>query len=138
MPKTSGQGKDDKDNLGCFVQYRVAFYCAGDEDSLTNFFMLLDSFLSFRVKQYARASPFEVHIYGGSEDLSGLGENLSYSPLVIHDSSDVPPLKWHEAHPVVGTGLLTLHFEPVSDTFLNLVITGKRLVIANVRLQTVS
>ena len=52
MPKTSGRGKDDKDNLGCFVQYRVAFYCAGDEDSLTNFFMLLDSFLSFRVKQY--------------------------------------------------------------------------------------
>ena len=46
------KGKDDKDNLGCFVQYRVAFYCAGDEDSLTNFFMLLDSFLTFRVKQY--------------------------------------------------------------------------------------
>ena len=78
--------------------------------------------------RYARASPFEVHIYPGSEDLSGLGENLSYSPLVIHDSSDVPPLKWHEAHPVVGTGLLTLHFEPVSDTFLNLVITGNTWV----------
>ena len=102
------------------MQYRVAFYCAGDEDSLTNFFMLLDSFLSFRVKQYARASPFEVHIYGGSEDLSGL--------VIIHNSSDVPPLKWHEAHPVVGSGLLTLHFEPVSDTILNLVITGNTWV----------
>ena len=27
------------------------------------------------VPRYARASPFEVHIYGLSEDLSGLGEN---------------------------------------------------------------
>ena len=26
------------------------------------------------VPRYARASPLEVHIYGGSEDLSGLGE----------------------------------------------------------------
>ena len=52
--------KEDKDNCGCFVQYRVAFYIAGDEDSLQNFFLLLDSFLQFRAKQYARQNNFEV------------------------------------------------------------------------------
>ena len=74
----------------------VAFYVAGDADSLTNFFMLLDNFLTFRVKQYARSSPFEVHVYS-SEDLSGLRESLSYTPLVVHEASDDPPLKWCEA-----------------------------------------
>ena len=89
---------------------------------------LLDSFLSYRVKQYARASPFEVNLYSHAMvDLSPLREVLSYQPLVIHDAKAATkdlPLQRTEAHPVVGTQLLSLHFEPVSDTLVNLVITG--------------
>ena len=62
--------------------------------------------LLLRVKQYARASPFEAHIYSSAVDLSPLRETLSYTPLVIHEKKDQPPLKWAEAHPVVGTQLL--------------------------------
>ena len=42
---------DDPDALGCFVQYRVAFYVAGEIESLTNAFMLLDGHLQFKNKQ---------------------------------------------------------------------------------------
>ena len=50
---------DDPDSLGCFVQYRVGLYVAGEFESLTNAFMLLDGYLQFKMKQLARASPFE-------------------------------------------------------------------------------
>ena len=78
------------------------------------------------MKQYARASPFEVNIYSAMVDLSPLREMLSYQPLVINDAKTAKdlPLKWEQAHSVVGTQLLCLHFEPVSDTLVNLVITG--------------
>ena len=50
---------DDPDSLGCFVQYRVAFFVAGEVESLANFFLLFDGYLVFKNKQLARASPFE-------------------------------------------------------------------------------
>ena len=56
-------GKEDPDTLECFVQYRVAFYVAGGESALQNFFLFLDGYLQFKCKQFARANPFEVRIY---------------------------------------------------------------------------
>ena len=50
---------EDPDGIGSFVQYRVAFYIAGENDSLINFFMLLDGYLTYKAKQLARATPFE-------------------------------------------------------------------------------
>ena len=50
---------DDPDSLGCFAQYRVAFFVAGEVESLANFFLLFDGYLAFKNKQLARASPFE-------------------------------------------------------------------------------
>ena len=117
--------QDDPDNVGCFVQYRVAFYVAGEADSLSNFFMLLDSYFQFKAKQLARATPFEVHIYPFIDiDLSSLGEQMAYSPIVHHEPSTNLPLKVFQAQPVTGKRVLTLNFEPESDSELNLVITG--------------
>ena len=56
-------GKEDPDELECFVQYRVAFYVAGGESALQNFFCFLDGYLQFKSKQFARANPFEVKIH---------------------------------------------------------------------------
>ena len=50
---------DDPDSLGCFVQYRVGLYVAGEFESMVNAFMLLDGYLQFKMKQLARASHFE-------------------------------------------------------------------------------
>ena len=40
--KLTMSGKEDPDSLGCFVQYRIGFYVAGDIGSLVNFFLFLD------------------------------------------------------------------------------------------------
>ena len=46
---------EDPDLVGCFKQWRVAFYVAGEQDALENAFMLLDSFFTHRAKMLARA-----------------------------------------------------------------------------------
>ena len=56
-------GTEDPESVGCFVQYRIAFYVAGGEAALHNFFMFLDGYLEFKSKQFARATPFEVKIH---------------------------------------------------------------------------
>ena len=61
--KLTMTSKDDPESIGCFVQYRMAFYVAGGEAALHNFFMFLDGYLEFKCKQFARATPFEVKIH---------------------------------------------------------------------------
>ena len=74
--------KEDHFGLKCFVQYRVAFYVAGKEEALVNFFLFLDGFLEFKAKQYARANPFEVVIHPYDQIIFGslsLSLSLSFS-----------------------------------------------------------
>ena len=61
--KLTMTGTEDPEGVDCFVQYRVAFYVAGREAALVNFFMFLDGYLGFKCKQFARAAPFEVKIH---------------------------------------------------------------------------
>ena len=145
-------GKDDTDNLGCFVQYRIAFYVAGGQGltrhptiskllrcccrvvvvvliwfsgSLENFFLFFDGYLQYKSKQFARATPFEVNVHPHmGVDLSGLKETLTYKPIEFLDPAAALPLKWYEAHPVVGNRILCFHFEAEDDNILHLVITG--------------
>ena len=123
--KLTMTGKDDTDSLGCFVQYRIGFYVAGDLGSLVNFFLFFDGYLAFKAKQFARATPFEVNIHPYlGVDLSDLAENMMYKPIKVFEAAKDLPLKWFECHPVVGNKLLCWHFEPDEDRTINLVITG--------------
>jgi len=95
--------------LGCYVQYRVAFYVAGEVDALTNAFMLLDGYFQFMAKRLARATPFEIHIYphDSVEDaLSSLEETMSYKPITVHAPGKDLLLKWCQAHPAVSKQIL--------------------------------
>ena len=123
--KLTMTGKDDTDSLGCFVQYRIAFYVAGAMSALENFFMLFDGYMQYKAKQFARATPFEVHIHPYSGvDLSGLEEQMAYRPIEFIEPAKELPLKWFEAHPVIGNKILCFHFEPEDENTLHLVITG--------------
>ena len=77
-------------SLGCFVQYRVAFYVAGELESLNNAFMLIDGYLQYKNKQLARATPFEVHIHPHTAvgDLSSLRDQMSYPSITVHEASE--------------------------------------------------
>ena len=96
---------EDPDLVGCFKQWRVAFYVAGEQDALENAFMLLDSFFTHRAKMMARATNFEVQIYPYEDvDLSALRENMTYTPLTFHPPSrEGLPLKIFEARVLVVT-----------------------------------
>jgi hypothetical protein len=117
--------QDDPDGLGCFKQYRVAWYVAGEIDQVINFFNLLDNYLLHKAKQFARATPFEVNIYPYTDvDLESLPDQMSHKPIKVHPCGRDLPLKLFEAHPVVGKKVLTLNFETEATTELSLVITG--------------
>ena len=104
---------EDPDSIGTFVQFRVAFYVAGELDSLTNFFMLLDGYLTYKSKQFARATNFEVHIRPYIDvALNGLAGQMSYSPLEVHEPADNLRLKVFQAQPVVGKRVLSFYFDP--------------------------
>ena len=42
--KLTMTGKEDPDGIDCFVHWRIAFYVAGGEAALVNFFMFLDNY----------------------------------------------------------------------------------------------
>ena len=116
---------EDPDGIGSFIQFRVAFYVAGELDSFINFFMLLDGYLNFKNKQFARATPFECHIRPYTDvDLNGLAGQMTYNPLEVHEPADNLPLKVFQAQPVVGKRVLSFYFEPDDETSISLVITG--------------
>ena len=93
--------------------------------SLENFFLFFDGYLQYKSKQFARATPFEVNVHPHmGVDLSGLKETLTYKPIEFLDPAAALPLKWYEAHPVVGNRILCFHFEAEDDNILHLVITG--------------
>ena len=123
--KLTMTGKDDNDSLGCFVQYRIGWYIAGDTDALVNFFLLFDGYLQYKQKQFARAQPFEVKIHPYTDvDLSGAEEKMSYEPIEFKEPTRDLPLKWYECHPVIGNKILCFHLEPEDANTVHLVITG--------------
>ena len=88
---------------------------------------MLDGFLQWKSKQLARATPFEVHIYphvSVGDGLSALGEEMSYSPIQIHEPARDLPLKFYQAHPVMGKKILCFFFEPKGERELSFVLTG--------------
>ena len=85
----------------------------------------MDEYLQFKSKQFARATPFEVNIHPFRGcDLSSLEENMSYKPLNFLEPTKDLPLKWFQAHPVIGNKILCFHFEPEGDNIVHLDITG--------------
>ena len=68
-----------------------------------------------------------MHIYphlsvGGH--LSSLGDQLSYSPITIHEPAKDLALKWFQSQPCIGKRILCFFFEPVDGNTLSFVLTG--------------
>ena len=76
----------------------------------------------------ARATPFDVQIYphlSVGDHLSSLSDQLSYAPVSIQPPGKDLPLKFYQAHPVIGKKILCFFFEPGPDgTSLSFVLTG--------------
>ena len=111
------------------MQWRVAFYVAGNADvAVENFFMLLDDFFTFKSK--ALAKDIEIHVRphksAANEVTSDLVESLSYEHLTFHEASAEAklPLKMFEAQPVVGKRVVTMFLQPESGTHVSVLWGG--------------
>ena len=116
-------GMDDPDSVG-YVRWRVAFYVAGNETSLKNFFFLFDGFLKFKADQMALASALEVHVHPSTGIALDM-ENLEYSPYTMHAAAKDLPMGFFEAHPVIGSKRVsTLNFETETAQTVNIVFSA--------------
>ena len=111
-----------------YVQWRVAWYVAGEDGSVANFLSLWDDYLVFKTK--AMAKDIELHIFPhtGIDELeqSKMEAELNYEHYHFHAPAEESelPLKWHEACPVIGKRVATCHLTASSETELKFIWSG--------------
>ena len=111
--------KADPEGVGCFVQWRVSFYCV----DLASFLVLLDGWFQYKEKQLAREEPFQVALHPHlGIDVSV--EDLGYEHYTIDKPAAALPLHIFEAQPVVGKRIITLNLQLDTDSVFDLIITG--------------
>ena len=49
---------------------------------------------------------------------------MSYKPITVLEPAKDLPLKWYEAHPVIGSKVLSINVEVEDERTLHLLITG--------------
>ena len=116
---------DDPDNVGTFVRWRVAFYCAGQDEALLNAFGLLDEFFVWKERQMAKEKPFEVQVHLHT-DVSIAKEGARYSNYQWNEPTKSLPVKIFECQPCVGKRIvsLTVELEAQSTNVASLVFSG--------------
>ena len=108
-----------------FVQWRAAWYVAGEETSaLDNMLALLDGWLCHKAAQAAKEQPFEVRLHPHTGIELGGTDDFTYEHWVVEEPATKLPLGYFEAQPVVGKRVVTLHLEAVNDETVNLLLAG--------------
>ena len=115
--------EEDPDAVGTFQRWRPAWYIAGDEGSLNNFMALLDAFFVWKNKEMAKEKETDVQIHPHLG--INLEEDLEYLGYTFHEPTKSLPLKWYEAHPVMGRRIITLNVEMISETVVNFLFGGQ-------------
>ena len=112
--------RTDPEDVG-FVQWRVAFYCAGD---LNNFLLLLDDFFVYKAKAIAREQPFQVQIYPHTGVEVTVADDFNYEHIELMEQTPTPPLKLFEAQPCIGKRIVVLNIQIEDENIISVVITG--------------
>ena len=112
--------RTDPEDVG-FVQWRVAFYCAGD---LNNFLLLLDDFFVYKAKAIAREQAFLVQIYPHTGVEVTVADDFNYEHIELMEQTPTPPLKLFEAQPCIGKRIVVLNIQIEDENTISVVITG--------------
>ena len=113
--------RTDPDDVG-FVQWRVAFYVAGD---LRNFLLLLDDWFKYKAKCLARGQPFEVHLHPHvGVDVADIWEDLEYEHYTLNEPAKTLPLRVFDAQPVLGKRIVTLSVQTEKPDHISIVVAG--------------
>ena len=112
--------RTDLDDVG-FVQWRVAFYVAGD---INNFLLLLDDFFVYKAKAIAREQPFQVQIFPHTGVKLTVADDLTWEHTQINEQTAAPPLAVFEAQPCIGKRIVVLNIQIENENTISVVITG--------------
>ena len=112
--------RTDPDEVG-FVQWRVAFYVAGD---INNFLLLLDDFFVYKAKAIAREQPFQVQIFPHTGVRVTVVDDVMYEHVQINEQTATPPLGIFEAQPCIGKRIVVLNIQIENENTISVVITG--------------
>jgi hypothetical protein len=111
----------DPDAVG-FVQWRTAWYVAGEDHSaIDNFLGLLNDWLSYKQGQSAKELPFEVRLHphlGIQTTAADDFENWS-----VEEQAATLPLPFFAAQPVQGKRVVSLNLECEGDN-VSVLISG--------------
>ena len=118
---------NDPDSVG-FVQWRVAWYVAGEDgDCVLNFLALWDDFMVSKSKAMAKDIECHFHPHKGFDCLEqSKVDDMNYEHYTLHDPAEESelPLKWNEAAPCIGKRVLTCHLTAENETELKLIWSG--------------
>lgn len=114
------------DNLkgGAFVPWRVGFYVTGDESSVKNALLLLDSFFQREVRA-VNGEPIVIHIYAhkGLEGILSVKEELDYPRYEYHSAETMPLFIFQAQLPKGGTPVV-LNVQVQDENHVGIVISG--------------
>ena len=118
---------NDPDGVGTFVRWRVAFYVAGADDAVQNFFFLFDEFLVWKAKQVDKnvqafvlymhlslyimptARQVQINQHGEQQITNAFATDLNYEHYTVVSVTDEDlPLKWYQCQPVVGKKIVSM------------------------------
>eukprot|EP00973_Karenia_brevis_P041718 5773832-Karenia_brevis.AAC.1 len=117
--------RTDPDEVG-YIQWRVAFYVAGDEGSLQNFLYFLDDFFLQKSDMMARVEPFKVHLHPHcGVNLADSLDGLEHGDYTLHGPAPKLPLGIFEAQPVTGKRIVQLHLQPESADTMSVLVMGQ-------------
>ena len=120
--------EQDPDAVG-FIQWRCAFYVAGDEGSLANFMPLFDQFVSFKAHQLAKDIEIHIHPHSSVEETvseDALSGELEYKNYTFHDAAPKGlPLKIFECQPCIGKKVVSMDIQPVSGDVVSFLWSGQ-------------
>ena len=92
-----------------FVQWRVAFYCAGTGGCIENLMQLLDDFFVWKTKAVGKDIEIRVHPHLSVLEITeDFVDGLEYDHYVYVQPEMNLPLGVFEAQPVVGKRVCTL------------------------------
>ena len=111
-----------------FVQWRVAWYVAGEDgDCVLNFLALWDDFMVSKSKAMAKDIECHFHPHKGFDCLEqSKVDDMNYGHYTLHDPAEESelPLKWNEAAPCIGKRVLTCHLTAENETELKFIWSG--------------
>ena len=115
---------EDPDGVG-FIQWRTAWYVAGEEDArpVINFLLLLDDFWKHTSKRLSRELEIRLHPHT-NVDIAAVWDELEYEHYTLEEPTSKLPMGIFEAQPVKGKRVVSIFIQPDGPDNVSILVSG--------------